>query len=132
MYWSGAAALAFLTDVAARRAGGPTLDDALRSFAGSAVRRPKKDLGRRAECWLASTGRWAQTPRASRRWQRLGSDRTEFPEVNGVLRELGVAPGLHDEASFQHAPDALIRDAIMALAPEPSVAGANRDPHQSQ
>jgi hypothetical protein len=59
-------------------------------------------------------------------------DRTGFPEVNGVLRELGVAPGLHDEASLQHAPGAAIRDSIMALASEPSVARANGDPHQSQ
>jgi hypothetical protein len=55
-------------------------------------------------------------------------DRSEFPDVNGALRELGVSPGPHDAAVFQRAPEEAIRDAIMA----PSDAHADGEPHQRQ
>jgi hypothetical protein len=111
VYWAGAA-LAFLTDVAARRAGGPTLDTALRSF---------------AECCAASEDDWTaervlaqldgslDAPRfadQARRWL----DSMEFPDVAATLSALGVSSGRHGEVVFQQAPDAAMRDAIMARA----------------
>jgi hypothetical protein len=124
VYWAGAA-LAFLTDVSARRAGGATLDAALRSF---------------AECCAASEEAWDAERVLGRLDASLGAprfaglahawlERAEFPDLSGVLRDLGVSSGPHGEALFTNAPSAALRDAIMARA---SQTGANGDPHQSQ
>jgi hypothetical protein len=124
VYWAGAA-LAFLTDIRARLAGGPTLDAALRSF---------------AECCAASEEAWDAERVLGRLDASLGAprfasiahawlDRAEFPDVSGALRDLGVSSGPHGEALFTTAPNAALRDAIMARA---SQAGANGDPHQSE
>jgi hypothetical protein len=109
VYWAGAA-LAFLTDVEARRASGPTLDTALRAF---------------AECCAASQDDWTAervlahldeslaAPRFTehvRRWL----DRREFPELGAALRLLGIARGAHGEAIFGPAVNAAVRDAIMS------------------
>ena len=113
VYWAGAA-LAFLTDVEARRASGPTLDAALRAF---------------AECCAASEDDWTAERVLARLDQSLGAprfteharrwlDRAEFPDVDGTLRKLGVALGAQGEAVFGRAPNAAIRDAIMALPAE--------------
>ena len=122
VYWSGAA-LAFMTDVAARRAGGATLDDALRSF---------------AECCAASEREWTaeqvlaalDTTLGAPRFAPLAHawlDRAAFPNVTPLLRELGVSPGAGKEANFAPAPSAALRDALMA--PAPLQPAANRDPH---
>jgi len=111
VYWSGAA-LAFMTDVAARKAGGHSLDEALRSF---------------AECCAQSEEEWTAARVLERLDATLGAprfaelartylDRAEFPRVEPVLRELGVAPGVHAEAEFTPAPDAAIRDALTAAS----------------
>ncbi len=119
VYWSGAA-LAFLTDVAARKTHGPTLDDALREL---------------ATCCASSQEAWTAERVLARLDQTLGAprftelahaalDRAEFPRVEPVLRELGVVPGARDEAEFVAAPGAPIRDALVApLQPE-----AEREP----
>ncbi|HEY1534924.1 MAG TPA: hypothetical protein VGF76_12940, partial [Polyangiaceae bacterium] len=123
-YWAGAA-LAFLTDIAARRAGGTTLDSALRSF---------------AECCAASEEDWTAERVLARLDASLGAprfadqartwlDRKEFPDLDATLRALGVAPGAHGGALLTAAPEARLRDAIMARE---SHAGANREPHQGQ
>jgi len=121
VYWAGAA-LAFLTDVEARRAGGPTLDSALREFAACCANsRPEDDWN--AERVLARLDQSLGAPRFTehaRRWL----DRAEFPELTPVLRTLGVAAGTRGEAIFGRAPNAAIRDAIMA----PSPAEAQRQP----
>jgi predicted metalloprotease with PDZ domain len=124
VYWAGAA-LAFLTDIAARRAGGTTLDSALRSF---------------AECCAASEEDWTAERVLARLDASLGAprfadqartwlDRKEFPDLDATLRALGVAPGAHGGALLTAAPEARLRDAIMARE---SHAGANREPHQGQ
>jgi hypothetical protein len=121
VYWAGAA-LAFLTDLAARRAGGPTLDSALRAF---------------AECCAASKEDWDAERLLAKLDAALGAprfasiahtylDRAGFPELTVALRELGVSPGTRGEAIFQPAPSAALRDAIMA----PSQAHADREPHE--
>ena len=112
VYWAGAA-LAFLTDVESRRAGRGTLDRALAEF---------------AECCAASEDDWgaervlahldenmgaALYTEQARRWL----DRREFPEVERTLRALGVARGPRGQAIFGPAPEAAIRDAIMAPSP---------------
>ena len=112
VYWAGAA-LAFLTDVAARRAGGPTLDSALRSFAECCAASEQACSAERVLAQLdASLGAPHFTTQAQR-WL----DRREFPELDGVLRRLGVAPGRRGAAIFGRTPEASIRDAIMARAP---------------
>jgi hypothetical protein len=127
VYWSGAA-LAFLTDVAARRAGGPSLDAALRSF---------------AECCAASEEDWTAERMLARVDALLGTprfapvahawlDRAEFPDVYSVLRDLGVSPGPHADALFRAAPGAAIRDAIMARDPSALHPGAEGEPHEQQ
>jgi M61 glycyl aminopeptidase len=109
VYWAGAA-LAFLTDVETRRASGPTLDAALRSF---------------SECCAASADEWTAERVLADLDQRLGAprfteharrwlDRREFPELAGTLRALGVAPGVRGEAIYGPGPSAALRDAIMA------------------
>ena len=115
VYWAGAA-LAFLTDVEARRAGGPTLDAALRSF---------------AQCCAASEDEWTAERVLAHLDQSLGAprfteharrwlDRPDFPEVEAALRALGVTAGTRGQAVFGSAPNAAIRDAIMARASSPS------------
>jgi hypothetical protein len=124
VYWSGAA-LALLTDIASRRAGGVTLDSALRSF---------------AECCAAAEDDWTAERVLARLDGTLGAplfadqaktwlDRKEFPDFEAALHALGVAPGSRGEAAFSRAPDAQIRDAIMA---RDSHARANGEPHQAQ
>jgi hypothetical protein len=116
VYWAGAA-LAFLTDVEARRASGPTLDDALRSF---------------SECCAGSDDDWTAERVLAHLDQSLGAprfteharswlDRREFPEIDGTLRALGVARGARGEAVFGRAVNAAIRDAIMAPASLPTI-----------
>ncbi|HKO46463.1 MAG TPA: hypothetical protein VJV79_01990, partial [Polyangiaceae bacterium] len=111
VYWAGAA-LAFLTDVEARRASGPTLDAALRSF---------------AECCASSADEWTAERVLAQLDQSLGAprfteharrwlDRREFPALDGTLRALGIAPGTRGAAIFGPAAHAAIRDAIMAPA----------------
>ena len=115
VYWAGAA-LAFLTDVEARRASGPTLDAALRAF---------------SECCAASEDDWTAERVLAHLDQSLGAprfteharrwlDRREFPELDGTLRTLGVARGARGQAIFGRAPNAAIRDAIMAPAALPA------------
>ena len=109
VYWAGAA-LAFLTDVEARRAGGPSLDDALRGFAA---------------CCASSEADWSAASVLAQLDQRLGTrrfqnlsdiwlSRADFPELAATLRALGVSTGAHDSAIFRVAPEAALRDAIMA------------------
>jgi hypothetical protein len=109
VYWAGAA-LALLTDLDARRARGPTLDSALRSF---------------AECCASSAEEWNAERVLSHLDRALGApffseqvrrwlDRHEFPDLSDALRTLGVAPGKQGRAVFGQAPAAVIRDAIMA------------------
>ena len=75
VYWSGAA-LAFLTDIAARRAGGSTLDGALRSFADCCAASEEDWTAERVLARLdASLG----APRFADR-ARTWLDRKEFPE----------------------------------------------------
>ena len=115
VYWAGAA-LAFLTDVEARRTSGPTLDSALQAFAACCAA-SEEDWN--AERVLAHLDRSLGAPHfteQARRWL----DRREFPALDGVLRSLGVAPGPRGEAIFGPALNAAIRDAIMAPAPLPA------------
>lgn len=117
VYWAGAA-LAFLTDVEARRASGPSLDGALRSFAECCA---NSEDDWTAERVLAHLDQSLGAPRFTehaRRWL----DRAEFPELDVTLRALGVARGPRGEAIFGRAPNATIRDAIMAPAPPNEVA----------
>jgi hypothetical protein len=124
VYWSGAA-LAFLTDVAARRAGGNTLDAALRSFADCCA---SAEDDWTAERVLARLDAALGAPRFAER-AKTWLDRKEFPDLTLTLRALGVAPGAHGQAALTRAPDAAIRDAIMARDLH---AGADGDPHQRQ
>jgi hypothetical protein len=127
VYWAGAA-LAFLTDVEARRASGPTLDSALRSF---------------AECCATSEEEWTAERVLARLDQSLGAprfteqarrwlDRPEFPELEATLRGLGVVAGPRGEAIFGRASNAAIRDAIMAPTPTGELGATNRSPPESQ
>jgi hypothetical protein len=124
VYWSGAA-LAFLTDVAARRAGGSTLDTALRVFAECCALAEDDWTAERVLARLDATLGAPRFAEQAKTWL----DRKEFPDLTLTLRALGVAPGAHGEAALTPAPDAAIRDAIMALD---SKAGANGHPHQRQ
>jgi len=119
VYWSGAA-LVFLLDVATRKAGGQTLDDAVRAF---------------ANCCASSEDEWTAERVVEYLDTVLGAphftelvhanlDRAEFPPVEPVLRELGVVFGGGDEAQFLPAPSAAVRDAITAQ----SRAEAKREP----
>jgi M61 glycyl aminopeptidase len=124
VYWSGAA-LAFLTDVASRRAGGNTLDSALRSFAACCAASEDDWTAERVLAQLdASLGAPRFTDQA-----KTWLDRKEFPDLDATWRALGIAPGSHAEALLTPAPDARLRDAIMARE---SDARANREPHQGQ
>ena len=127
VYWSGAA-LAFLTDLAARRARGPTLDAALRPFAECCAGSEKFWDAERVLAHLDATLGVPLFADLAHAWL----DRTEFPDVNPELRALGVSPGLRAEALFQRAPSAALRDAIMAPALEPSPAEAQGEQHQPQ
>ena len=122
VYWAGAA-LAFLTDVEARRAGGPTLDAALRAFAECCAA-SQEDWN--AERVLAHLDKSLGAPRfteQARRWL----DRSDFPELDPTLRTLGVALGAHGEAIFGRAPNAALRDAIMVSPTE-----AEREPKRAE
>ena len=112
VYWAGAA-LALMTDVAARRAGGPSLDDALRAFAACCA-----DTEREwnAERMLARVDQSLGAPQfapVARRWL----DRRDFPELEPLLGELGVSVGANADARFAPAPDSKLRDAIFAPSP---------------
>ncbi len=109
VYWAGAA-LAFLTDVEARRASGPTLDAALRSFAECCAASEDDWTAQRVLAYLDQSMGAPRFSEHARRWL----DRREFPELDDALRTLGVAPGSRGEAIFGPAPNAAIRDAIMA------------------
>ena len=109
VYWAGAA-LAFLTDVEARRAHGSSLDDALRAFAA---------------CCASSEADWSATSviahldrtLGARRFQNLADvwlPRADFPELAATFRALGVSAGAQGRAIFSVAPAAMLRDAIMA------------------
>jgi hypothetical protein len=122
VYWAGAA-LAFLTDIAARRAGGTTLDSALRSF---------------AECCAASEEDWDAERVLAHLDASLGTprfatlahtwlDRAAFPELGDALRDLGVLPGTPNGARLVRAPHEALRDAIMARASQPRADG---EPHE--
>jgi hypothetical protein len=127
VYWAGAA-LAFLTDVEARRTSGPTLDSALQAFAACCAA-SEEDWN--AERVLAHLDRSLGAPHfteQARRWL----DRREFPALDGVLRGLGVAPGPRGEAIFGPALNAAIRDAIMAPAPLPTAQKGSPAQAQSQ
>jgi hypothetical protein len=115
VYWAGAA-LAFLTDVAARRAGGPSLDAALRSL---------------AECCAGSAEEWSAQRVLENLDHSMGAPwltdlaqrwlgRKEFPALDVDLSALGVTGGPHGEAIFARAPDSALRDAIMAGAALPT------------
>lgn len=112
VYWAGAA-LAFLTDVEARRASGPTLDRALRSFAECCASSEEEWTAERVLARLDQTLGAPRFTEQARRWL----DRVEFPELDATLRTLGVAAGPRAEAIFGRAPNAAIRDAIMAATP---------------
>ncbi len=112
VYWAGAA-IALLTDLAARRAGGPTLDDALRAF---------------ADCCAASEEEWDAARVLARLDATLGAprfadeaknwlDRPNFPDTDAAARALGIRRGPRDEAIFVRSADAGLRDAIMRADP---------------
>jgi predicted metalloprotease with PDZ domain len=115
VYWSGAA-LALLTDVATRRAGGTTLDSALRAFAA---------------CCASGEEEWTAERVLARLDAALGSsryadlahvwlDRSDFPAVSATLLDLGVSLGPRDEALFSKGRDSRIREEIVAKASQPS------------
>jgi hypothetical protein len=126
VYWAGAA-LAFLTDVEARRASGPTLDSALRSFAECCATSEEEWTAERVLAHLDQSLGAPRFTEQARRWL----DRSEFPELDATWRALGVAAGPRGEAIFGRASNAAIRDAIMApaLRAEPTT---NRSPAESQ
>jgi hypothetical protein len=114
VYWAGAA-LAFLTDVEARRAHGPELEDALRAFAACCASSQKD--------WSAASvlAHLDQTMGA-RRFQTLADTwlgSADFPELAATFRALGVSLGAHGQAIFRAAPEASLRDAIMSRPPKP-------------
>ncbi|MET0794667.1 MAG: hypothetical protein ABW061_24325, partial [Polyangiaceae bacterium] len=114
VYWAGAA-LALLTDLSARRAGGPTLDGALRSFAECCADSEDEWTAERVLARLDSTLGAPRFTDQARRWL----DRTEFPDLSEALRVLGVAPGKRGRAIFGRAPAAALRDQIMARSGPP-------------
>ena len=113
VYWAGAA-IAFLADVAARRAGTATLDGALRSFAECCASSEREATADSVLAALAAFGATRLTTEAQR-WL----DSKEFPDVDEALRTLGVTFGGHGAAVFGRAPNAAIRDAIMARSALP-------------
>ncbi len=115
-----------MTDIAARRAGAPTLDEAVRAFSDCCAASEEEWTAERV---LARLDGFLGTPRFAPIAQTWLA-RSEFPDLVGALRDLGVAPGPSTEAIFQAAPGAAIRDAIMA--PTALHPGANRDPHQGR
>lgn len=109
VYWAGAA-LAFLTDVEARRASGPTLDSALREFAECCASSEEEWTAERVLARLDQSLGVPRFTEQARRWL----DRAEFPELDATLRALGVTAGPRGEAIFGRATQAAVRDAIMA------------------
>ena len=114
VYWAGAA-LAFLADVAARRAGTASLDHALRSFAECCASSEREATADTVLAALSSFGA-PQLASEAQRWL----DSKDFPDVNEALRTLGVTVGSRGDAVFGRGPNATIRDAIMARAALPS------------
>jgi M61 glycyl aminopeptidase len=114
VYWAGAA-LALLTDLSTRRAGGPTLDSALRSFAECCASSEEEWNAERVLAHLDATLGAPLFSDQARRWL----DRAEFPDLSDALRALGVAPGKQGRAVFGRAPAAALRDAIMARTATP-------------
>jgi hypothetical protein len=112
VYWAGAA-IALLADLSTRRAGGPTLDSALRSFAECCASSDQEWNAERVLSHLDATLGAPHFSDQARRWL----DCSEFPDVSEALRALGVAPGKQGRAVFGRAPLAALRDAIMARAP---------------
>jgi len=109
VYWAGAA-LAFLTDVEARRGHGVGLDEALNAF---------------AHCCAASELNWSAAgvlahldrTMGAARFQNLANtwlSSADFPALATTFRALGLSPGAHGKASFKVAPESGLRDAIMA------------------
>lgn len=114
VYWAGAA-LAFMTDIEARRAQSAGLDEALREF---------------ARCCAASEANWSAESVLARldgtmgapRFQNLAKvwlSKTDFPELGSTLRALGVSSGDKGKAIFSPAPESALRDAIMARDKQP-------------
>lgn len=112
VYWAGAA-LAFMTDVEARRASGPTLDSALRAFAACCATSEDDWTAERVLAHLDQSMGAPRFTEQARRWL----DSAEFPELSATLRTLGVAAGPRGEAIYGRAPSSPIRDAIMAPPP---------------
>ena len=109
VYWAGAA-LAFLTDVESRRAGGPNLELALQRFAQCCA---GSEQDWNAERVLAQLDASLGAPRFTAQAQAW-LDRRDFPAVEPTLRALGVASGRGGEAVFGRGSAAPIRDQIMA------------------
>lgn len=127
VYWAGAA-LAFLTDVEARRAAGPTLDSALRAFAECCAASQEEWTAERVLTHLDRTLGAPRFTEHARRWL----DSNEFPELDATLRALGVARGSRGEAIFGRTAGAAIRDAIMASeASDRSPTEAHREPQRA-
>jgi hypothetical protein len=122
VYWSGAA-LALLTDIAARRAGGTTLDGALRSFAECCAASEQEWTAERVLAALDASLGVPRFASIARTWL----DRAAFPDVASTLRALGIARGAHGEAVFSAAPDAALRDALFSPGSQPHADG---QPHQ--
>lgn len=119
VYWSGAA-LAFLVDVAARKAHGKTLDGALRDLAACCATSAEDWTAERV---LTEIDRSLGAPRFAQ-VAHAALERAEFPDLAPMLHELGVSPGLRGEAEFTPAPAAALRDALTA----PSGSEAHGEP----
>jgi len=126
VYWAGAA-LAFLTDVEARRASGPTLDSALRSFAECCASSEEEWTAERVLAHLDQSLGAPRFTEHARRWL----DRAEFPELDPTLRALGVAAGPRGEAIFGRAANAAVRDAIVAPAPASELTATSASPSKA-
>ena len=113
VYWAGAA-IALLADVATRRAGTTAQDSALRSFAQCCASSEREMTADSVLASLAAFG----APRLGTEAQRW-LDSKAFPDVAEALRTLGVTFGAHGTAVFGRAPNAAIRDAIMARSTPP-------------
>jgi len=119
VYWAGAA-LAFLTDVAARRAGRGTLDAALAEFARCCAASEDDWTADRVLAHLDENMGGALFTDLARHWL----ERREFPELAPALRALGIARGPRGQAIFGPAPEAALRLAIMAKAALPARSSA--------
>jgi len=109
VYWAGAA-LAFLVDVEARRARGPSLDHALREFARRSADSEEDWTAERVMTEVDAALGAARYATLAKAWL----DRKEFPDLASTVRALGIARGTRGDASYGPAVDAALRDAIMA------------------